>query len=368
MRADVRPRRILMTADCVGGVWSYATDLARALKDRGIEVTLAVMGPTPRADRRALAADVGVEVVEAPFRLEWMDRPWDDVDRAGEWLLSLADRLDPDVVHLNGFCHAALPWDAPVIVVGHSCVRTWWRGVHGESPAAEWDVYTERVTEGVRAAAMLISPTRALLDGLEAEYGPAACTRVIANGSRAASAPPPPLCTKQPLVFSAGRLWDEAKNISSVCAAAGGVSWQTSVAGHTDGPFGKFCASGAARLLGDLSATEIADWYRRASIYALPARYEPFGLSVLEAAAAGCALVLGDIRSLRENWSGAATFVPADNRRALVRAIDELVRDPGLLASMSALARERAERFTVDRMADDYLDAYNGLFAPAVAA
>ncbi len=44
----------------------------------------------------------------------------------------------------------------------------------------------------------------------------------------------------------------------------------------------------------------------------LPARYEPFGLSVLEAALSGCALVLGDIPSLRE--SGATR--PCSSRRA----------------------------------------------------
>ena len=56
---------------------------------------------------------------------------------------------------------------------------------------------------------------------------------------------------------------------------------------------------------------------RCAAIYALPARYEPFRLEVLEAAAPGCALVLGDIASLRELWDGAALFVAPDDDRAL---------------------------------------------------
>ena len=34
----------------------------------------------------------------------------------------LERRLRPDVVHLNGYTHGALPWRAPVLVVGHSCV------------------------------------------------------------------------------------------------------------------------------------------------------------------------------------------------------------------------------------------------------
>jgi glycogen synthase len=59
-----------------------------------------------------------------------------------------------------------------------------------------------------------------------------------------------------------------------------------------------------------------ADWYARASIYALPARYEPFGLSALEAALSGCALILGDIPSLREVWLEAAPYVSPDDESA----------------------------------------------------
>ena len=70
------------------------------------------------------------------------------------------------------------------------------------------------------------------------------------------------------------------------------------------------------RLLGKLSESELARHYARAAIYCLPARYEPFGLSVLEAALSGCALVLGDIPSLRENWTGAAEFAPPDDASA----------------------------------------------------
>ena len=44
-----RPLRLLMTADAVGGVWTYALDLAGALAAHGVETTLAVLGPAPSA-------------------------------------------------------------------------------------------------------------------------------------------------------------------------------------------------------------------------------------------------------------------------------------------------------------------------------
>lgn len=365
MHGDHPPvRRVLMTADCVGGVWSYATDLASGLQARGVHVTVAVMGPALSEARREDARRRGLDVVEGPYRLEWMPSSWDDVDRAGGWLLSLAERLEPDVIHLNGFCHAALPWPAPVMVAGHSCVRTWWRGVHGTGAPAEWNEYTDRVSEGLSAADVVVTPTMALLDGLHAEYGDVPRSRVIPNGSRAVSAHLES-SSKEPLVLAAGRLWDEAKNIEALCAAASGISWPTFVAGDPAGPSGTFGGSGAVHWLGPLAPDELQQWYQRAAIYALPARYEPFGLSVLEAAAAGCALVLGDIRTLRENWDGAALFVPPDNRRALARAIESLIHDDDQREWLASRARERSARFTVETMTDGYLEGYDDLLAPA---
>jgi glycosyltransferase involved in cell wall biosynthesis len=104
----------------------------------------------------------------------------------------------------------------------------------------------------------------------------------------------------------------------------------------------------------------------QASIYALPARYEPFGQTALEAALSGCALVLGDVPSLREVWGAAALYVPPDDHAALQTALLQLIGDEVLRRRMAAKAKARALRFTPARMVDAYLSAYSGLVAPAV--
>src|SRR5207244_3630962 len=101
--------------------------------------------------------------------------------------------------------------------------------------------------------------------------------------------------------------------------------------------------------------------FGHAAIYALPARYEPFGLSALEAALAGCALVLGDIPSLRELWDGAARFVPPDDAGALREALRELICDPQLRAGLGIKARRAAEQYTPRKMAGEYLKVYSGM-------
>lgn len=354
---------VLMTADAVGGVWTYAVTLSKTLAARGVNITLAVMGPPPTADQREAVLGVpGIALEERPYRLEWMDTPWSDVERAGEWLLSLANRFAPDVVHLNGYAHGALPWPAPVLITGHSCVLSWWQAVKRTPTPDSLETYRARVRNGLRATDHVVAPSRFMLDELERLYGPLPPSRVVPNGHLGGLTDRPR--GKEPCILAAGRLWDEAKNLAALDRAAGlGVPWPVFVAGDTHDPDGRAFEARHARLLGRLPQDELARRMGNASIYALPARYEPFGLSVLEAAAAGCALVLGDIPSLRENWSDAALFVDPDDTAGLAKAMKTLAADPGLRAVLALQARRRAALFTAERQAKAYLGVYRDLVA-----
>jgi glycosyltransferase involved in cell wall biosynthesis len=356
--------KILLTTDTVGGVWTYALELAAALAPHGVEADLATMGaPLSEGQRAEAAALSNVRLHESAYRLEWMSDPWDEVRRAGEWLLELEARLRPDLVHLNGYAHGALPWRAPTLVVGHSCVLSWWEAVKGEPAPADWDRYREEVTRGLRAATLAGAPTRAMLASLQRHYGPLDAARVLPNGRDPALFRPQ---AKQPLVLAAGRLWDEAKNVAALDRVAPRLAWPVYVAGddlHPDG--GRLCCANL-RLLGRLTRPELADRLGAASIYALPARYEPFGLSVLEAAFAGCALVLGDLPSLREVWDDDALFVPPDDGAALAAALQSLIADEAGREALARRARTRAFQYTPERLAAGYLGAYQHLLAPPV--
>lgn len=105
----------------------------------------------------------------------------------------------------------------------------------------------------------------------------------------------------------------------------------------------------------------------RAAIFALPARYEPFGLAALDAASAGCALVLGDIPSLRETWDGAATFVPPDAPAALQSALEALIHDETRRGAAARAARRRAARYCATAMVDRYAALYTRLVPIAIS-
>lgn len=350
-------RRILMTADTVGGVFGYALTLAGALAPD--EVVLATMGgPISPAQARAVAERPNLRLVEGPFRLEWMEEPWDDVARAGEWLLGLAQAEHFDVVHLNQFAHGALPWPAPVVMVGHSDVVSWYRAVRGEEPPAKWDRYRQVVRRGLHGAAMVVAPSRTMLAALTTEYGPLAHACVVENGSDPTLFRRRP---KRPFILAVGRLWDDAKNLQALESVAPKLAWPILVVGSCQHPDGAARAVTGVRALGTRSPGALAALYGEAAIYAHPARYEPFGLSVLEAALSGCALVLGDIRSLRELWDGAALFVPPDDSGALADAIEALIDDPSLRSQLASAASSRAAGRTPSRMAAAYRVLYDAL-------
>jgi glycosyltransferase involved in cell wall biosynthesis len=357
--------RVLMTADTLGGIWTYAVDLSRALIDQGGEVMIAAMGRVPGSDQRAQTEKIrGLELRARPFKLEWMESPWDDVARAGDWLLELTEEFRPDVVHLNGYAHGRLPFGVPILVVAHSCVLSWWRAVKGEEAPRSWENYRQAVAAGLEAADRVIAPTAAMAGMIDSLYGCGLKTAVIANGRD-----PLPFRAgiKQGLILGAGRLWDEAKNLRLLERVAKHLPWPIHVAGETAPPGGNAKVTQGARALGRLSQDRMADALSAASIFAHPARYEPFGLAPLEAAISGCALVLGDIPSLREVWDEAALFVPPDDEDAWRRALNGLIEDEKMLRAFAARARDRSREYSPRAMADGYRRVY-GEMREAVAA
>jgi glycosyltransferase involved in cell wall biosynthesis len=354
--------KILMTADAIGGVWTFSIELARALQPYGVEIVLATMGAFPTAEQREQVEEIPTLSLEASaYKLEWMEDPWQDVDYSGQWLLRLAEQVKPDLVHLNGYAHGSLPWEYPAMIVGHSCVLSWWYAVSGAPAPDEWKRYSHEAARGLHSVPMVLAPTRAMLTALERHYGCCRTGRVVPYGRD------PKLFAageKHPMIFSAGRLWDEAKNIRTLQKVAPRLDWPVYVAGDDERPDGHSTEpTENVKLLGILAPQAVQPWYSRASIYALPARYEPFGISALEAALSGCALVLGDIPSLREVWGDTAVFVPPNDGDALMDAIQSLIHDPERREDLAARAYRMALGYTPERMALGYIAAYEELLS-----
>jgi glycosyltransferase involved in cell wall biosynthesis len=353
-----RSLTVLMTADAVGGVWHYALGLCAALPE--IRFVMAVMGPLPSAAQRdAASALANVTLEEYGHRLEWMHGAAEHLAPSRHWLRLLARRHGADLLHVNGYAHALNDAGLPTLAVAHSDVLSWWRAVHREPAPPEWDGYRREVIAGLRAADRVVAPTAAVLDDLAREYGfrrgPGI---VIANGIETGDFAPQP---KRAVIMAAGRVWDAAKNLALLDQIAGDLDWPIEMAGNAAHPEGAAVQFSGARLLGALEPKQIADRLGQAAIFAAPALYEPFGLAILEAAASGCALVLGDIPSLREIWSDAALFVPSNDRAAWRSTLACLIVNDHRRQALGDAARQRACRFTREAMARRYAALYREL-------
>lgn len=362
--------RVLLTADAVGGVWTHALDLAAGLAALGVETTLAVLGPAPEADQAEAARAVpGLRLLPTGLPLDWLADAPERVEAAGAALAALASETRADVVHLHSPALAAgARFPAPVVASCHSCVGTWWDAVRGGQPLSEDFAWRARlVARGCVAVGALVAPSAAFAEATARFYGLREPPAVVHNGRRLAQAAP--VGTAAPHAFTAGRLWDEGKDLAALDRAAGRLAGAVPVlaAGPTEGPGGARVALRHARKLGRLGGGEVARRLAERPVFVSTARYEPFGLAVLEAAQAGCALVLTDIPTFRELWDGAADFVPAGDDGAVAAAIGRAARDTAHRARLGDAARARSGRYTAQAMAAGTAAVYRALLRRAGA-
>ena len=363
-----RGLRVLLVTDAVGGVWTYSLELARALEELGVQPVLAVMGPSPNGAQQRAAE--GLRLIDTGLPLDWMAASAGELRRAGAALAAIADREQADVVQT---CSAALLADnsfsQPCVAVQHSCVATWWKAVR-DAPLPRDFAWRRDLTEcGLQRASAIVAPTAAFAAQTARTYELCRPVMVVHNGRLPASSRAVPPAD---FIFTAGRLWDEGKNVATLDAAAARLDVPFEAAGPLHGPNGASSNFAHLRTLGEVSDARIAGLLGARPVFASAALYEPFGLTVLEAAHAGCALVLADIPTFRELWSGAACFLPPRDDAGFAETIQLLIDDPEARQAMGTAARFRARRFTPQAMASRMAGIYSSVIgempdAPAEA-
>lgn len=401
---------VLITSDTVGGVWTYTQELVAGLAARGHRVTLVSFGKLPTSDQTAWMRPLdSVDYRPTEYRLEWMEVAERDIEESRRYLEMLVREVQPDVLHFSQYCYGDINVDLPRIVVAHSDVVSWWIAVHGCEPDdTPWmHRYRAHVTNGLRAADMVVAPSEWMLHAVTRHYLQPKHGAVIYNGrSPELFNPDQP---KQDYVLSVGRIWDEGKHVSLLLHTAEVAHHDPSPGGTTAnspalqrrggdgstaspeepalGEPGKskgtadirivgwaqepgrekrslpHCPSNV-QLLGPKSQDELRYLYAEASIYVATSRYEPFGLSPLEAAFSRCALLMNDIPVFHELWGDSATYFRKDDPADLSRVLAELTRDPELRTRLANKALLRAsQQFTAWRMVAEYESAYHQVAA-----
>jgi glycosyltransferase involved in cell wall biosynthesis len=363
-----RTTRLLMTVDAVGGVWQYATELACALRPHGFETVLAVLGPPPAPEQRtAIKRCKGVKLVETGLPLDWLSEA-ESARRAASELAALARREKVGLIHLNSPALAAAQvWPVPVVGVAHGCLSTWWNAARpGEAldPAFHW--HRDMMAQGLRACDRVVAPSASFAETLRQVYALSAPPHVVHNGR---ALPPRVLaCAGTNSALTAGRLWDEVKNLATLDQAAARLSFPFYAAGEATAPHGETRTARHLSLLGQLDAQAFSARLEQRPVFVSAATFEPFGLAVLEAAGARCPLVLSDIPTFRELWDDVAVFVDPQDAAGFASAIETILRDPDRRDALGEAAHARALQYTPDRLAGAMAGHYRDLMAARLAA
>ena len=343
--------RILLTTDAVGGVWRYSLGLAREWAADGIAVELAVLGPDPDpAQANEADAIPGLALHRTGLDLDWTAPDADALERSAAGLAALARRRGVDSVHLHSpaLVGRDTRWTAPVVAVLHSCLLTWWQAMRTGPPPDGFAWRIEATDRGIERADRVVAPSHAFRNAVRDAYRTGREIEAIHNGRTPLPITTLPAALRPRAVLAAGRFWDEGKDAATLDAAAALLDAPVRAAGSFRGPNGADVATRALQRLGSLDEPGLAQAFGSARVFASTARYEPFGLAVLEAAQAGLALVLSDIPTFRELWHGAATFVPPGDPAGFADALLQALDDPAPLAEA---ARTRAARYSAAAMA-----------------
>lgn len=366
--------RILITADTLGGVWTYTRELVTGLVRRGVQVTLVSFGDIPTAAQsRWMDALPNLDFRATAFKLEWMQNSAADLAASSEFLCDLVRETRPDLVHSSQFCYGSLRCTVPRVVVAHSDVLSWSKAVRGGLPQEnEWlHWYRATVGRGLREADIVVAPSRWMVEQISEEYGRPAHAEVVYNGRNPALFHPG--TSRQDEIVSVGRLWDVGKNAALLLREE--MPARVRIIGANRHPEFQESMLDLEEVRPNVHLEPFQDeqalayTFSRAAVYAATSQYEPFGLAPLEAALSGCAIVASDIATFREIWGNTALYFRNNDARSLSEILGCVITNSEIRQQYADLAFDRArERYNADRMVDQYLEIYRAVLATAAVA
>ena len=369
-RGMSRQLRLLLATDAVGGVWVYSLELARGAA--AARHRYGAGGDGPAADARSSArrpAGIAADRHRPAARLARQRAPSDDRARRRSACPARARRSAPTSSRPTApRCSPSCEFDSRCVAVQHSCVATLVGGGARAAPLPdEFGWRRELVERGLaprRASLRRAAPSRPR---------PRAIYDLERAGARGAQRPRPSAGAAP----TAGRFrldrgpavgrGQERRDARSPRRRGSTFRSRPPAPLGPERRSGRSCdASRRARRARRRRGSPACS--RRGRCSCRRRVYEPFGLAVLEAAQAGCALVLSDIPTHREMWDGAAIFVAAATMTpAFAAAIDDLLADRRRARSELGAAAPRARRqlYTPERMARGMADIYARVAAAA---
>jgi glycosyltransferase involved in cell wall biosynthesis len=355
--------RILLAIDPEASAWQYSLDLARGLSALKIGSVIALIGRSATAEQRA-AADRVPQLTLIETRPTGSAGGERSAYEVGAAIARLAWDYDVQLVQLNDPALAtAADYPCPVVAVHRGCAPTRWAVLQGGDLPESFAWRAELVRKGLHGADVVVAPTSAHGGLVQLHYELPAPPRVVHIGRSPLQIP---RAVPHDFVFTSGRLWDEGENLGLLDSAARRIGVPVRAAGPVAGPNGTEVVFDNLHCVGSLGESELGRWLATRPVFVSTALYESSGEGVLDAALAGCPLILSDIPAYRELWDDVAIFVDPNDEQGFVETITNLVGDDFERAVLGRAAKERAARYSPDVMAAQMASLYRGLLPPVL--
>jgi glycosyltransferase involved in cell wall biosynthesis len=297
--------------------------------------------------------------------LEWMSENARAFADAAPAVAKIAEEFEAELFLSSQYCFGALEINIPRVVIAHSDVLSWAEACRPNGiERSKWlDTYCDLVQTGLDGADAVVAPTQWMLDALGKNFRLPSDRRVIANGIAVQEEFSGG--TRLLQAVTAGRLWDEAKNLTMLETVDSPIPLL--IAGEMQFESKSLGMEGTdVRLVGALDHNDLLKLFSESAIYICTSRYEPFGLAPLEAAMCGCAVLANDIPSLREVWEESALYFTGVE--SLSSWLWRLSDHPWLLNEAREIAGSRAREFTAERMTEGYLKLFRSMLKPSLVA
>ena len=336
-----------------GGVQQQVLGLARSLRAKGHEVR--VLGPCDGPPPDAFVTPLGNSL---PTAVNGSIAPLaPDASAALRTIRALNDEAF-DVVHVHEplvpgpSLTALLVKMAPVVATFHSA---------GESAAyrtfsrqLKW--VASRIDIRVAVSKDAVELAQRYIGG---DY------EILFNGIELGDYSSPSTTPRENAIFFIGR-HEERKGLSILLEAVSKLPPDVRVWIASDGPQTaelktRFASDSHIVWLGRISDSEKISRMSRASVFCAPSLHgESFGVVLLEAMAAGTPVVASNLDGYRNVATDdeTALLVETGNVAGLASALARVLVDPRLAARLTANGREHAQRFSMDALADRYIEMY----------
>ena len=336
-----------------GGVQQQVLGLARSLRAKGHEVR--VLGPCDGPPPDAFVTPLGNSL---PTAVNGSIAPLaPDASAALRTIRALNDEAF-DVVHVHEplvpgpSLTALLVKMAPVVATFHSA---------GESAAyrtfsrqLKW--VASRIDIRVAVSKDAVELAQRYIGG---DY------EVLFNGIELGDYSTPSTSPRENAIFFIGR-HEERKGLSNLLEALAQLPPDVRLWIASDGPQTaelkiRFGSDSRIEWLGRISDSEKISRMGRASVFCAPSLHgESFGVVLLEAMAAGTPVVASNLDGYRNVATDdeTALLVETGNVASLASALARVLVDPLLATRLTANGREHAQRFSMDALADRYIEMY----------